>query len=255
MTTGIKVIWLDEKGKVDEIEYFPGIDVDNLERIPKFGTVTAVWPQYKEEPSVEYNIDVRCERKSEQEVHLIVAYDEASNLELNKRYPEIYWGINTIILKRGKRRGHCRWLRHDAKKPEKVAWEAFDLDASHGRPRATYLGSRRQAHFRNMILTRDGHRCVLTKEQTSKALEATHLIPAKNGENDMPFNGIALREDLHRLFDAHLFTFRENGLVKITDAPSQLSVEYREILQNKRLPRATFERVKATLALESFQSR
>ena len=255
MTRGIKVIWPDEEGKIDEIEYFRGIDVDSLDRIPEFGVVTAVWPRYKQEPSVEYNIDVRYERKGRREVRLIVAYDEANNRELSEKYPDMYWGTNTIILKQGKQRGRCSWLRSDAEKPEPVPWEAFDLDASHGRPRATYLGSRRQAHFRNMILTRDGHRCVLTKEPTPEALEAAHLVPAKNGENDMPFNGITLRADLHRLFDARLFMFRENGEVAITATRSQLSAAYRELLRNKRLPRATYERVRTTLALSSFQER
>ena len=68
-----------------------------------------------------------------------------------------------------------------------------------------------------MILDCDGHRCVVTKEETPKALDAAHRIPAATGGNDERPNGITLRADLQRLFDAGLFTFDPHGQV-ITDA-------------------------------------
>ena len=69
----------------------------------------------------------------------------------------------------------------------------------------------------------------------AQALEAAHLVPARNGENDMPFNGIALRADLHALFDGSLCTFRENGRVALAAPSSRLSAAYRRLLRNKRL--------------------
>ena len=104
-----------------------------------------------------------------------------------------------------------------------------------------------------MILDCDDNRCVLTGEVVKQALEAAHLIPAKEGENDMPFNGVALRADLHRLFDAGLFTFDGRGTV-VNLAPG-LSSRYRRLLQGKKLPSATIARVKATLSLPTFLSR
>ena len=71
----------------------------------------------------------------------------------------------------------------------------------------------------------------------------------------MPFNGVALRSDLHGLFDAGLFTFAETGEVEVTSPKSRLSAAYRRLLRNKRLPDATLERVSATLALSQFQAR
>ena len=254
MTKGIKVIWRDRRNRIDEIEYFRGIDVDDLDRIPAFSSVWADWPQWEEEPTVEYNISTRCKRKGKRESHLIVTYDKAKNPELAKRY-DICWGTNTIVLREGERRGQCRWLRNDADEPEPVVWEAFDLEANCGRPRAVYHGSRREARFRGIILACDGHRCVLTGDTTAEALEAAHLIPASCGENDVSFNGITLKADLHRLFDAGLFTFRDNGRVTITDPHSRLSDAYRTLLRNKRLPAATLERVRQTLSLELFRTR
>lgn len=254
MTKGIKVIWRGSRNRIDEIEYFFGIDIDDLDRIPDFSSVRADWPQWEEEPSVEYNIGTRCERKSKREAHLIVDYDESRNRELAKRY-EIYWGTNTIVLKEGERQGQCWWRRCGVDEAESVAWVAFDLEANQGRPSAVYRGSRREAWFRETILACDRHCCVLTGETTTEALEAAHLIPARNGENDVSFNGITLKADLHRLFDARLFTFRDNGRVTVTDPHSRLSPAYCALLRNKRLPAATLERVRQTLSLEQFRAR
>ena len=94
---------------------------------------------------------------------------------------------------------------------------------------------------------------MLTEEATIKALDAAHLIPAATGENDVPRNGITLRADLHRLFDAGLFTFGTDG--QVVNIASGLSPYYRELLKDKCLPRATLNRVGVTLALPQFQNR
>ena len=258
MTRGIKVFWHDEDNVVNEIEYFVGIDVDNLESIPSFTVVPTRWPGWEDEPMVEYNVDTRCKRPADGEVHLIVDYDEESNAELVARYPDddFYWGRNTIVLIEGNREGTCSWLRLNEAQPDRsIRWEAFDMERSRGRPLARYLGSRRQRRFRNDILECDRHRCVLTKEKTTQALEAAHLVPARYGENDLPFNGITLRADLHKLFDDRLFTFAQDGQVVITAAKSAMSPYYWHLLSDQRLPPRTLKRVRATLSLESFQNR
>ena len=256
MTRGIKVVWPDENNRIDEIEYFCGIDINDLRDISVFTSVRADWPRYEPEPGVEYNVDVRCERPHDAEVRLVVDYDDASNPELARKYPDMIWGTNTIILKQGYREGHCQWSRRGSRKHEKIRWQAFDLAETHGRPLAKYLRSRRYHRFRNIILAHDDHRCVITEETTTQALEAAHLVPARNGENDMSFNGITLRADLHRLFDARLFTFDQNGHVVTTAPKSRLSAAYRHLLRNKqRLPPATLARVRATLALAQFVER
>ena len=254
MTKGIRVIWPDERGDIIEIEYFDGIDVNNLDSIPAFSSVRADWPPFDRGTSVEYNIDVRLERPRGGEVHVVVDYHEANNLKLAERY-DIYWGTNTIVLKQGNRTGHCSWLRLGARRPEKVRWEAGGLGESQDRPLSRYWRSRRYAQFRKIVLAADSHCCVITGEQTPETLEAAHLVPAKNGENDISSNGITLRADLHRLFDAGLITFAESGRVIIRAPKSPSFDEYRQLLRNRRLPPPTFARVKATLALPQFRER
>ena len=81
MTKGIKVVWPDENNRIHEIEYFCGIDINDLRDIPVFTSVRADWPRYEPEPGVEYSVDVRCERPHDAEVRLVVDYDDASNPE------------------------------------------------------------------------------------------------------------------------------------------------------------------------------
>lgn len=258
MTTGVRVIGTDADGKTVEIEYFYGIDIADLDHIPEFTTVQAFWPRYKGGTWVEYVCKVDARRNGPDEVRLVVTYKEAEQTpEFRKQYSDlsIPWGTNTIILQQ-EQKGRCEWLPEDENVVdcETVKWEAFDLGAARARPHATYRGSRREAGFRKMILTCDRARCVLTKETTEKALDAAHLIPAANGENDVPSNGITLRADLHRLFDAGLFTFAKDG--RVVDIAPGLSEYYRQLLENcDRLPQPTRERVQVTLASGPFQRR
>ena len=122
------------------------------------------------------------------------------------------------------------------------------------RRREAYYRSLRYQGFRRTILARD-NRCALTKETTEKALETAHLIPAGNYENDQPSNGIMLRADLHRLFDANLFTFDTKGRVVIREDENGLSEEYRNRLMGKCLQNKTFRSVQATLSKCEFRDR
>jgi len=115
------------------------------------------------------------------------------------------------------------------------------------RTRVTHCGWRREAAFRNRILQADNKKCTLTSETTPEVLDAAHIVPVADDGGDAPCNGITLRTDLHRLFDARprLFTFDTCG--RVVDVAEQLSPYYRDLLQDKRLPDTTLERVRETL--------
>ena len=232
MTTGICVLWPYPGQRIGEIEYFYGINVAQLDDIPEFTKVPAFLPQYHDGTLVEYVVDAYCKRNGPGEVHLVVTYDEANQTpEFLEQYADTHWGTNTIILQQGEQKGRCKWSREGAEDWEEVKWEAF---GSAPRPiSARYRGSRREAGFRQMILACDDHRCAVTGEATTKALDAAHLIPAAMGENDVPSNGITLRADLHRLFDAGLFTFAPDG--QVVEVDRELSKAYRRDLRNSCL--------------------
>lgn len=59
-----------------------------------------------------------------------------------------------------------------------------------------------QAKFRRAVFELFGARCLITGCETLVALEAAHVLPVSDGGCDEGWNGIPLRADLHRLFDA-----------------------------------------------------
>ncbi|WP_197435016.1 HNH endonuclease [Nitratireductor arenosus] len=63
-----------------------------------------------------------------------------------------------------------------------------------------------QARFRRAVFKMFGARCLVTGCETLMALEAAHVLPVSSGGGDDGWNGIPLRADLHRLFDAGAIT-------------------------------------------------
>lgn len=59
-----------------------------------------------------------------------------------------------------------------------------------------------QAKFRRAVFELFGARCLVTGCETLAALEAAHILAVASGGCDEGWNGLPLRADLHRLFDA-----------------------------------------------------
>ena len=164
-TKGIKVIWPSQwppepQVAIDEIEYFCGIDVNQLDDIPKFTRVRAFSPRdYPDYPNwprwIEYVVAARCERNpsNENEVRLAVTYDQGKNPEIVRLYRmhgirDIagLWGTNTIVLTQGRQCGHYEWLGLGDTSPEDIVrgqWKSFDLRAGQGDPEAARADARK----------------------------------------------------------------------------------------------------------------
>ncbi len=66
-----------------------------------------------------------------------------------------------------------------------------------------------QGIFRAEVISAYGRACAVTQEHSLPVVEAAHIVPfAERGVHEVT-NGLALRSDLHRLFDAHYITFDE----------------------------------------------
>jgi HNH endonuclease/Tetratricopeptide repeat len=63
-----------------------------------------------------------------------------------------------------------------------------------------------QSEFRRKLLTAYGGQCAITGCDVEQALEAAHITPYFGIESDHTTNGLPLRADLHKLFDAHLLS-------------------------------------------------
>ena len=73
-----------------------------------------------------------------------------------------------------------------------------------------------QGAFRVLVTDAYERRCAITGECTLPVLEAAHILPfAENGPHDIS-NGLLLRSDFHKLFDAGLITITDDLRVEIS---------------------------------------
>ena len=73
-----------------------------------------------------------------------------------------------------------------------------------------------QASFRVLVTDAYQRRCAITGENTLVALEAAHIVPySKEGSHDVR-NGLLLRADFHRLFDAGLVSVAGDLKIKVS---------------------------------------
>lgn len=90
-----------------------------------------------------------------------------------------------------------------------------------------------QSSFRAAMLERYGAQCVITGCRIDTLLEAAHIIPYRGDQSHDELNGLLLRVDIHRLFDAHLISIDPKTLT--VELAYALSDETYQDLQGKRL--------------------
>ncbi|BBD58259.1 TPR repeat-containing protein [Nostoc sp. HK-01] len=90
-----------------------------------------------------------------------------------------------------------------------------------------------QQKFRQSLLEAYSRKCAITNFDAEAALEAAHIIPYIETENNEPSNGLLLRADLHTLFDLNLITIDPETL-KVYIHPTLQKTEYRT-LEGKKL--------------------
>ncbi len=73
---------------------------------------------------------------------------------------------------------------------------------------AIYLPRQGQGTFRSIILDAYDRRCAVSGERTLPVLDAAHIVPFSERLRHEVSNGIALRSDIHRLFDAGYVSIR-----------------------------------------------
>lgn len=70
-----------------------------------------------------------------------------------------------------------------------------------------------QDRFRTAVLLAYGGRCAVTGANAPAALEAAHIVPYMGPGTNRVSNGLALRADVHRLFDRGALAVHERDLV------------------------------------------
>ncbi|MBC1222677.1 HNH endonuclease [Nostoc sp. UCD121] len=71
-------------------------------------------------------------------------------------------------------------------------------------------------------------KCAITNFDAEAALEAAHIIPYIETENNDPSNGLLLRADLHTLFDLNLIAINPKTMM-VHISPILQTTEYRRI--------------------------
>ena len=73
-----------------------------------------------------------------------------------------------------------------------------------------------QSRFREHVLSAYQRRCCITGETVEEVLEAAHIEPYVNASSNHVQNGIPLRRDLHKLYDAQLLSIDEQGVIHVS---------------------------------------
>ena len=153
------------------------------------------------------------------------------------------WGTHVLILKAGEDSGTSIW-RGD----EGPGWRREKLIGDRRRITTTKV-QRSQAEFRKMLLGTDGRRCAVTGETCEEVLEAAHIVGVANGGQEVLPNGILLRADLHRLYDAGKFDIcPETGSVLAHQVYESFDLE------STRIPDEILGRIRDALNARSQQA-
>ena len=164
---------------------------------------------------VRYNVAVRIENQDDHLVRCHLCYAAEANTHLfhpNGEFnqDDFIWGEHILILEGNQDWGESIWNGEEG-----PGWITENLIGDRRRITTTRL-QRAQAEFRNMLLAIDNGRCALTGETCQDALEAAHIVPVQCGGQEVLSNGILLRADLHRIYDAgHFDICAETGKVLV----------------------------------------
>ena len=103
----------------------------------------------------------------------------------------------------------------------------------HQKSQFTTVRPGRERFRRDMIEAFKGQ-CCLSGCSVTQSLEAAHIHPYQNEESDHPQNGLLMRADLHRLFDAYLFSIDPKTLTVQLAQSLSACTDY-DWLQGKKL--------------------
>lgn len=101
-----------------------------------------------------------------------------------------------------------------------------------------------QASFREGLLARYGGQCCISGCNIAALVEAAHIIPYRGDQSDDVSNGLLLRVDMHRLFDAHLVSINPESLevqvASVIEDPAYRAYHGKRLFQFTPRPRLLF---------------
>lgn len=219
-----------------------------------FLTTTEVWADKKDPGPHTYEAVCSQVKKSPETDHfeVLLSYKKELNPHLKDKW--ISWGDFRIVIKKtddsitGEMPEFKASAASDGSTPNAIAKKVTILfcdlyqEAYESVNRRIRLG---QTEMRADLMHLDTC-CVISGETTEQALEAAHIVDAKNGGVAHIRNSFLLRADLHNLFDANVLSITTDGTWSIQS--KKMSPDYESLIKsNPRLNDATLERISEAL--------
>ena len=237
---GIVIQWHDAR------EYI-AVDLNGLKGHPHIEKTREV----RDDGTVaDYKTTSKFEHLGSGSWRLELQYDRSQNMAVADGAT---FGISTITLKAGDTNGKAVWADDTDSYNDGIRhWQALDTTIFKSKKivqKQISTIERKQQVFRNLlkVIYRE---CAISGERTLSALEAAHVVPSRRGGAETIANGLLLRADLHRLFDACEFGIDSTGDI-ILPPNSVLSNEYQKLLAGKVIPDEVFKFVKRAFADKS----
>lgn len=92
-----------------------------------------------------------------------------------------------------------------------------------------------QSRFRREVLSAGANSCLLTNECTRQVVEAAHIIPVREGGTDDVSNGLCMRVDIHRLYDAGKIRISRDGSIILNESIRE-AVSYSDLPSAVKIP-------------------
>ncbi|MDK9718532.1 MAG: HNH endonuclease [Trichlorobacter sp.] len=218
------------------------IDLTTIDNTLRISSTIEWWR--KDKRWVKYSTASKIRIIEDNVIEISIIYDQDNNPHLAA--DDVCWGKSIIRINRDTLSGTAEWI--DATDGDEnngeVTLEIIDvpLVGEIVRESVTRI-QRMQAIFRSALITLD-ECCTITGERTKEVLEAAHIIPASRGGAEVIENGILLRADIHRLYDANMFTINESGKIEVQE---DVADSYKDLLINSQLKEETLKRVQRAL--------
>lgn len=222
------------------------LDVDSPPQIGQKFSTSETWPE-DNNLLVAYTARVLDYSRTGTKHKLRLEYSLRDNPSLEIH--ELCWGISLIKFDTKNMNCSAAWRssppddRYDGVAPGRIIKlsikEAIEYEA--------YIRiKRKQQKFKN-ALVKHTKICELSGESAQCALDAAHITSVRDHGNYSADNGLLLRTDLHRLFDANLLRISAvDGRVSISKfVPADSG--YRNLVKEMRLSETSLERVRSSL--------
>jgi HNH endonuclease len=183
---------------------------------PKDGEISGTseyWPNLKR--TVFYNTTSERRINGDGSQQISIHYSQEMNSDLLNDHdllrewgeePATWaWGTSIITISAGLNSASAEWKCDNHKYDCNAPCTVLSEERFEERERESVdMIKRKQDKFEKLLLEQYVC-CAITCEDTEKALDATHIIAVSANGLDLLSNGILLRADIHRLYDAGLF--------------------------------------------------